>query len=109
MKAISRIIQTLEHGVLLDVTLEELTCRAYVVVSAPDLERVADFVPPSQFEQDGDVHVTAVASADEARQQVEDLAFNMNIGDTAVFLCQDEAAYQATLEELGQDHGATQH
>ncbi|WP_397473162.1 hypothetical protein [Pusillimonas sp.] len=103
MKAISRIIHTLENGVLLDVAIEELTCRAYVVISEPDLEHVADFVPASQFEQDGDVHVTAVASPSEARQQVEDLAFNMNIGDAAVFLCQDDTAYQAILEELGQD------
>jgi len=103
MKAFSRIIQTLDRGVLLDVTIEELTCRAYVVVSDPDLERVADFVPASQFEEDGDVHVTAVASADEARRQVEDLAFNMNIGDAAVFLCGDDSAYAATLEELGQN------
>lgn len=102
MKASSRIIQKLDQGVLLDVSIEELTCRAYVVVSAPDLERVADVVPANQFE-DGDVHVTAVAAAEEARQQVEDLAFNMNIGDAAVFLCQDQAAYAATLEELGQD------
>lgn len=103
MKAISRIIQTLENGVLLDVAIEELTCRAYVVVSEPNLENVADFVPASQFEQEGDVHVTAVSSAFEARQQVEDIAFNMNIGDAAVFLCQDDSAYQAILEELGQD------
>ena len=109
MKAISRILDTLDQGVLLDVAIEELTCRAYVVVSAPDLDLVADFVLASQFEQGGDVHVTAVASATEARQQVEDLAFNMNIGDTAVFLCQDEAAFQATLEELGQDPTPTQH
>ncbi len=102
MKAFSHIIQNLDQGVLLDVTIEELSCRAYVVISAADLERVADFVPPSQFE-DGDVHVTAVAAAQEARQQGEDLAFNMNIGDTAVFLCGDDLAYAATLEELGQD------
>lgn len=102
MKAFSRIIQALEQGVLLDVTIEELTCTAYVVVSPPDLERVAQIVPAARFEQDGDVHVTAVDSAEQARQQVEDLAFNMNIGDSAVFLCQDTAAYEATLDELGQ-------
>ena len=103
MKAFSRIIQKLDRGVVIDVTIEELACRAYVVVSEPDLDRVVDFVPASQFEQDGDVHVTAVASADEAGRQVEDLAFNMNIGDAAVFLCGDESAYAATLEELGQN------
>jgi len=103
MKAFSHIIQTLEHGVLLDVTIEELTCSAYVVISPPDLERVAQFVPASRFEQDGDVHVTAVESPEQARQQIEDLAFNMNIGDAAVFLCRDTAAYEATLDELGQN------
>lgn len=103
MKAFSHIIQTLDQGVVLDVTLEELTFRAYVVISAPDLELVADFVPASEFDQEGDVHVTAIDSADQARQQVEDLAFNMNIGDVAVFLCQNLAARSACLEELGQD------
>ena len=106
MKAISRVVQTLDQGVVLDVTIEDLTCQAYVVVSSPDLERVADFVPAERFEQEGDVHVTAVTSAADARQQVEDLAFNMNIGDTAVFLCLDDAAYQATVEELGQRESA---
>ena len=107
MKAHSRILRALDQGVVLDVTIEELTCSAYVVISPPDLELVAQIVPASQFEQEGEVHVTAVESADQARQQVEDLAFNMNIGDTAVFLCQDTAAYEATLEELGQT--PTQH
>lgn len=107
MKAYSRIIETLDQGVLLDVTIEELTCSAYVVISPPDIERVAQFVPASRFEEEGDVHVTAVDSADDARQQVEDLAFNMNIGDAAVFLCRDTAAYEATLDELGQN--PTQH
>ena len=107
MKAFSRITKALEHGVVLDVTIEELNCSAYVVISPPDLELVAQIVPAARFEQEGDVHVTAVESPDQAPQQVEDLAFNMNIGDTAVFLCQDTAAYEATLEELGQT--PTQH
>lgn len=99
----SRLVDTLEHGAVLDVTIEELRFRAYVVVSEPDLERVADFVPREQFEQDGDVHVAAIGDPGQAREQIQDIAFNMNPGDAAVFLCADEAAFRNTLEELGQN------
>lgn len=87
-------------GVVVDVVIEELHFKAYVVVSEPDINLVADFVPQEQFDADGDLHVTAIANSAEARSQVEDLAFNMNLGDTAVFLCADLPTYEATLEEL---------
>jgi hypothetical protein len=99
----SRLVDTLAHGAILDVTIEELQFRAYVVVSEPDIERVADFVPKEQFEQDGDVHVAAISDAGQAREQIQDIAFNMNPGDAAVFLCADHAAFRNALEELGQD------
>ena len=102
MNALSHIVDSLEHGLVLDVTIEDLDFRAYVVVSEPDIDHVADFVPREQFEQDGDVHVAAVYRADEAREQIQDITFNMNPGDAAVFLCVDALAYQNTLEELGQ-------
>jgi len=95
--AISRLVAELDHGKVLDVTIETLVFRAYVVVSPPDIERVADFVPESQFAQDGDVHVTAVSYPGEAASQLEDIAFNMNQGDTAVFLCGNDAACEAML------------
>ncbi|MEO6985274.1 MAG: hypothetical protein ABI155_08005 [Paralcaligenes sp.] len=98
----SHIVGTLAQGVVLDVTMEELQFKAYVVISDPDVNRVADFVPHEQFENGGDLHVAAVAQADDAHKQVEDITFNMNLNDGAVFLCQDQAAYTATLEELGQ-------
>lgn len=87
-------------GVVADVVIEELQFKAYVVISEPDINLVADFVPPEQFDADGDVHVTAVTDSAQARGQVEDLVFNMNMGDAAVFLCADLPAYEATLEEL---------
>ncbi len=99
--ASSQIAAPLEQGLALDVTIEDLQFRAYVVVSAPDIGLVADIVPAEQFELDGDVHVTAVSHPDEARTQCEDLAFNMNPGDAAVFLCGNQQAYERTLEELG--------
>jgi len=103
MPTASRIIENLSHGVVLDVVIEELTFTAYVVISEADINLVADFVPASQFEKNGDVHVTAVDHAAGAREQVEDLAFNMNLHDTAVFMCADRQAYDVTLEELGQN------
>jgi len=101
MHPTSQIVDTLQQGLILDVTIEDFTFRSYVVVSAPDIDLVADFVPPEQFDEDGDVHVTAVSHPDEALTQVEDIAFNMNPGDAAVFLCGNRNSYHRTLEVLG--------
>lgn len=105
MNPTSRIVEVLANGAVLDVGIEDLAFRAYVVVSEPDINLVAQYVPREQFEQDGDLHVTAVADAGEARQQLEDLAFNMNPGDSAVFLCSTPGVCAALLEELGQPDG----
>lgn len=102
MNASSHIIGTLRKGVVLDVTLEDLQFKAYVVISKPDINLVADFIPQEQFEADGDLHVAAVVAPGDAREQVQDVTFNMNMNDGAVFLCIDQSAYAATLEELGQ-------
>lgn len=99
----SQVHDTLEDGLVLDVTMGELRFTAYVVISEPDINLVAEFVPTDVFKDGGDLHVTAVELATDARAQIEDLTFNMNIGDAAVFLCRDETSYQATLEELGQN------
>lgn len=97
----STIVDTLAQGLILDVRMEDLQFTAYVVVSAPDINLVADFVPAEQFDQDGDVHVTAISHPDEVRSQIQDIAFNMNLGDAAVFLCGNAQVYQQALEELG--------
>jgi hypothetical protein len=102
MNAISHIVDPLKNGLVLDVVIEDLQFRAYVVVSEPDINLVSSFVPAEQFKRDGDVHVTAIGRAEDAREQIQDIAFNMNPGDAAVFLCGDEQAYVAALEELGQ-------
>lgn len=100
----SHIVEFLQHGMVLDVTIEDFPFRAYVVISEPDIERVADFVPQAQFEQEGDLHVAAISQSEEARAQIQDITFNMNPGDAVVFLCADLAAYQAALEELGHEN-----
>ncbi|OXR49433.1 hypothetical protein PuT2_06385 [Pusillimonas sp. T2] len=102
MKVSSQIVSALPQGLILDVIIEDLTFTAYVVVSAPDIHLVAEFVSPEAYQQANDWHVTAIETADDAENQVRDIAFNMNLNDAAVFLCADTAAYEAALEALGQ-------
>ena len=98
----STLASSLDQGVVLNVQIEDLQFKAYVVISEPDINLVADIVPAEQFEQDGDVHVAAISYPDESRTQIQDVTFNMNLGDAVVFLCANEQTYQRTLEELGQ-------
>ena len=106
MNATSQIVSALPHGLILDVQIEDLTFTAYVVISEPDLDRIADFVTQETYEQANDWHVAAVSSAEEAQTQVTDIAFNMNLDDAAVFLCADTPTYEATLQALGQPEQA---
>lgn len=86
---------------MLQVSVEDARFTAFVVICEPDLERVADMVPRNHFEQGGDVHVAAVESADDAPDTVNDITFNMNPGDSVVFMCVDALAYGQTLAHLG--------
>lgn|SRR5690554_1565852 len=104
MHTLSHVISVLDQGLVLDVTRDELDFTAYVVVSEPDLNRVADIVPQDHYDRHGSLHVAAIDATDDAHTQITDITFNMNPGDAAVFLCRDEATYIAALEELGQQN-----
>lgn len=108
MQTRSHIISLLDKGLVLDVVLDELDFTAYVALSEPDINRVAEIVPQERYEKHQNLHVAAVDTALDAQEQVRDIAFNMDQGDAAVFLCRDEAAYCATLQELGQHNVPTQ-
>lgn len=102
MQTHSHVISVLNQGLVLDVALGELDFTAYVVVSEPDLDRVAEVVPQDHYDRHGSLHVAAIDAAEHAHDQIADIAFNLSPGDGAVFLCRDEAAYMAALHELGQ-------
>ncbi|HRK87324.1 MAG TPA: hypothetical protein PK461_16585 [Alcaligenes faecalis] len=102
MQVQSEIIRLTDSGYVLQIALEEHTLWAYLAISGPDLDAVADIVPAEQFEAGGDVHVMAIAQAQDAAEQVQDVLFNMNPNDTVVFLCADAASLQAVLVEFGQ-------
>src|SRR5690606_16336129 len=97
----SRLVDHLDQGYVLDITLEDLDFRVYVALRDADVEHVAGLVPPERFQQDGDVHVAAIDDDDDASEQIQDVLFNLNPGDTLVFLCTGADAYRDALAELG--------
>ncbi|MGO3871879.1 MAG: hypothetical protein ACTJH7_17485 [Alcaligenes sp.] len=103
MQIQSQIIEQTDSAYVLEITLEEEhKVWAYLAISEPDLDAVAQIVPPKQFEAGGDVHVMAIAQAEDAPREVEEVLFSMNPNDRVVFLCADEASVTAVLNEFGQ-------
>jgi hypothetical protein len=98
----SQIQHTLPEGVVLRVLIDDAEFTAFVVICEPDLERVSQIVPRSHFEQGGDIHVAQIDTADDAGDTIADVTFNMNPGDSVVFMCADAQAYAQALAELGQ-------
>ncbi|WP_372372592.1 hypothetical protein ACDI13_00560 [Alcaligenes faecalis] len=103
MQIQSEIIEQTDSAYVLEITLEEEhKVWAYLAISEPDLDAVANIVPPEQFEAGGDVHVMAIAQSKDAPREVEEVLFSMNPNDTVVFLCADQASIMAVLTEFGQ-------
>ena len=96
----SRLVSLVDQGCILDITLEDLDFRVYVALRQADVEEVAGLVPAERFEA-GEVHVMAIGGQDDAAAQIQDALFNLNPGDTLVFLCTDEPGYRNTLAEFG--------
>ncbi len=97
----SRLISHLDRGLVLDITLEDLSFRVYVAQREADVEQVAELVPAEQFQGDGDVHVAAIHDGDDASEQIQDVLFNLNPGDAIVFLCTGPQAYADALAGFG--------
>jgi|GEM_PF-418673 len=104
----SQILSTLKDGVVLNIDSDEIGFTAYILISEPDLNIVAQLMPQEEYEQFGNVHVAAVNSPDDALDEVSELTFNLAAGDAAIFLCANEAAFQRTLREFGQPNYPTQ-
>lgn len=96
----SRLVRSLNQGYELEFSLEGLDFSVYIALRDANIEQVAGLVPPERFEQDGDVHVVAIHDMDDASEQIQDVLFNLNPGDTIVFLCTGAQAYENTLAEF---------
>ncbi|AOB31875.1 hypothetical protein AKI39_15940 [Bordetella sp. H567] len=105
MSIISARTADVASGMALRTTLDGEFIRSYVVISPPDLDLIADIVPPAEVEAGGAIHATAVTDPASAPEQIGDVLDNINPGDIAVFLCVDSAAYEAALQLLGYDPG----
>lgn len=109
MSPTNHLIATLPDGAVLQVYLDGCPIQAYIVVSEPNIDRVADIVPQERFDEDGDIHVMAVAQPQDASAMIDDVSQNLTANDTIVFLCFDVATKNEVLKQFGISVGQTQH
>lgn len=100
----SKLAQPVEGGVLLDVSADALTVRAYVVISAVDFSVVEKLVPAEVFESGVQVHVAGIQSNTDIAEEVIQILENMSPQDIVVYLCEDALAYGECLAVLGIKH-----
>ena len=100
----SRLTENVEGGVLLDVKADDLTVRAYVVISTVDLTVVEKLIPVSVFESGVQVHVAGIQLGTDIAEEVTQILENMSPKDVVVYLCEDARVYGETLAILGIKH-----
>ncbi|MFJ1298390.1 hypothetical protein ACILG0_00415 [Pseudomonadota bacterium AL_CKDN230030165-1A_HGKHYDSX7] len=101
MEISSRQVGEFEGGLSLDTTIDGAVLATYVVHGAPDLDAIADFVPPERVGEGAAIHAASVDSVDEAQAQIDEVLENINPGDLAVFFCADADSFGAALDLLG--------
>jgi hypothetical protein len=100
----SKLAQPVEGGVLLDVSADALTVRAYVVISAIDFSVVERLIPSEVFESGVQVHVAGIQRNTDIAEEVIQILENMSPQDIVVYLCEDALAYGECLAVLGIKH-----
>ena len=100
----SKVLETVEGGVLLEVRADDLQVQAFVVVAPVDMEVVERLVPITVFESGVQVHVSGVNTTTEIVEQIVQILENMDPNDVAVFLCENTIAYGESLATLGLKH-----
>ena len=100
----SKLAEPVEGGVLLDVSADALTVRAYVVISAIDFSVVERLIPAEVFESGAQVHVAGIQRNTDIAEEVIQILENMSPQDIVVYLCEDALAYGECLAVLGINH-----
>ncbi len=100
----SQVIETVEGGVLMDVTAEDLHVKAYVVIAPADFTVVEKLIPTAIFESGVQVHVAAVDQSGDITEQVVQILENMQPDDVVAYLCENAISYGETLAVLGIKH-----
>lgn len=100
----SILVENVEGGVLLEVTVDDLQIRAYVVISAIDLSVIEKLIPATVFESGAQVHVASIQRDADIAEEVIQILENMEPQDYVVYLCEDTLAYGECLAILGIKH-----
>ncbi len=100
----SQVIETVEGGVLMDVTADDLHVKAYVVIAATDFTVVEKLIPTAIFESGAQVHVAGVDQSSDITEQVVQILENMQPDDVVAYLCDSAVTYGETLAVLGIKH-----
>jgi len=100
----SILAESVDGGVLLDVSADDLTVRAYVVISVIDLSVVEKLVPAVVFESGVQVHVAGIQRNTDIAEEVIQILENMAPQDIVVYLCEDALTYGECLAVLGFKH-----
>ena len=100
----SQLIETVEGGVLLAVTADDLRVKAYVVISPTDFTVVEKLIPVSVFESGVQVHVAGVEQSTDITEQVVQILENMQPDDVVAYFCDSAISYGETLAVLGIKH-----
>ena len=100
----SKVLESVEGGVLLEVRADDLQVQAFVVVAPVDMAVVERLVPITVFESGVQIHVSGVNTASDIAEQIVQILENMDQNDVVVFLCENAIAYGESLAILGLKH-----
>ncbi|AKQ55246.1 hypothetical protein [Bordetella hinzii] len=101
MEIISRQTGEFESGLSLETTMDGASFGVYVVLGEPDLDAIADFVPPEALAEGASIHAASVDTVDGAQEQIDEVLENLNPADVVVFFCADADCFAAALDLLG--------
>ncbi|AZY48876.1 hypothetical protein [Bordetella avium] len=101
MEITSRQIGEFESGISLEATMDGARFGIYLVLGAPDLDTIPDFVPPEALSQGASIHAASVDSTEGAQEQIDEVLDNLNPSDVVVFFCADVDCFAAAMDLLG--------
>ncbi|AHV91954.1 hypothetical protein [Bordetella holmesii] len=101
MEIISSQTGEFDSGISLQTTVDGIPFGVYIVLGVPDLDSIADFVPPEALSDGASIHAASVDTVDGAQEQIDEVLENLNPADVVVFFCADVDCFAAALDLLG--------
>ncbi len=100
----SKVVESIEGGVRMDVTAEDLSVQAFVVIAPADFSIVEKIIPTAVFESGVQVHVASVDQTSDITEQIVQILENMQPNDVVAYLCDSAITYGEALAVLGIKH-----